>query len=59
MTAVEDVRKALANASAALGDLAPDDLEEVACLASELRQQAWTVRAVKVAAEVRAENDSQ
>jgi hypothetical protein len=52
---IEEMRAALERVSAALGGLDIDDLEEVACLASELRQQAWTVRATKVAAEVRAE----
>jgi hypothetical protein len=46
---------ALDRVGALLGDLSIDDLETVACRASELRQQAWEVRAVKQAREIQRE----
>jgi hypothetical protein len=53
VTAAE-VLAALGEVEAAIGGLGIDDLEAVACRATELRQRAWAIRANKLGQALRA-----
>jgi hypothetical protein len=50
----QEIEAAIRAIRAAAGDLTIDQLEELACLASEIRSEAWTIRAQKIQADLQA-----